>query len=187
MIILIQYKLDLWLHVKAEKNEIGIAYGLFISNGKNMHKYTRLLMILLSLSLVFAGCSKPSAPDKKQTEAEAACEAVYNDKNYRVAKNAKVEIGNASYYAKCMNGRRTASGEICNLSMYTAAHRTLPFGTMVRVTMLQNGKSVIVKINDRGSYVKGRVIDLSIAAAKKLGLVRAGIAKVKVEKLEKLH
>ena len=152
-----------------------------------MHTYTSWVTILIFLSLFFAGCSKLSEPDKKQTEAKVSLESRHSDKNYRVAKNAKAEIGYASYYANHMKGRRTASGEIYDLSKYTAAHRSLPLGTMVRVTMLQNGKSVIVKVNDRGSYVKGRVIDLSLAAAKKLGLVRAGIAKVKVEKLEKVH
>lgn len=150
-----------------------------------MHKYTQWLMILLSLSLVFVGCSKSSEPNIKQTK--TSFENTYNDKNYHVDENAKVEIGYASYYANSMNGRRTASGEIYNTKKYTAAHRSLPFGTMIRVTMLQNGKSVIVKVNDRGSYVQGRVIDLSLASAQKLGLIRAGIAKVKIEKLEKLY
>ena len=104
-----------------------------------------------------------------------------------MAKNTKVETGYASYYAKCMQGRRTASGETCDLCKYTAAHRTLPFGTMVRVTMLQNNKSVIVKVNDRGPHVKSRVIDLSLAAAKQLGLLGPGIAKVKVERVEKVN
>lgn len=152
-----------------------------------MHQYTQWLLILFSLSLVFTGCSKPSEPDKKKTKAKASFENRYNDENYRVDENVKVETGIASYYANSMHGRRTASGEIYNPKKYTAAHRSLPFGTMVRVTMLQNGKSVIVKVNDRGSYVKGRVIDLSLAAAQKLGLIRAGIAKVKIEKLEKVY
>lgn len=144
-------------------------------------------MILISLSFFSLGCSKPSGPDQKKTETKDSFENRYSDENYRLAKNAKVEIGIASYYANAMNGRRTASGEIYDAKKYTAAHRTLPFGTMVRVTMLQSGKSVIVKINDRGSYVKGRVIDLSLAAARKLGLIRAGIANVKIEKLEKVY
>ena len=125
--------------------------------------------------------------DKKKTKAKTSFDNRYNDENYRVAKNAKVEIGNASYYAYAMNGRRTASGEIYTANKYTAAHRSLPFGTMIRVTMLQNGKSVIVKVNDRGSYVKGRVIDLSLVSAQKLGLIRTGITKVKIEKLEKVY
>jgi len=152
-----------------------------------MYKYTQWFVVLFSLSLSFVGCSKSPVPNIKQTSAKDSLEITYNEKNYRVDEKAKVEIGNASYYASCMKGRRTASGEICNLSRYTAAHRSLPFGTIIRVTMLQDGKSVIVKVNDRGSYVKGRVVDLSTAAAQKIGLIRRGIAKVKIEKLEKLY
>lgn len=121
----------------------------------------------------------------KQTKAKDCLEIAYDDKNYRVDKKAKVEIGNASYYASCMNGRRTANGDKCNLRSYTAAHRSFPFGTMMRVTMLKNGQSVIVKVNDRGPYSKGRVVDISTAAAQKIGLIRVGVGKVKVEKLEK--
>lgn len=152
-----------------------------------MHQYTRRVVILLSLSLFSVGCSKPSEPDKKKNKAKASFENRYNDEKYRVAKNTKVEIGIASYYANAMNGRHTASGEMYDTKKYTAAHRSLPFGTMIRVTMLQNGKSVTVKVNDRGPYVKGRVIDLSWASAQKLGLIRAGVAKVKIEKLEKMY
>ena len=151
-----------------------------------MHKYTFWLTLVFSLSLMFSGCSKPSGPDKDQDKVRACFENEYDHENYRVAKNTKAEVGYASYYAKCMQGRRTASGETCDLCKYTAAHRTLPFGTMLRVTMLQNKKSVIVKVNDRGPRVRGRVIDLSLAAAKKLDLVRPGVAKVKVERLEKV-
>ena len=151
---------------------------------KNMHKYTFWFMIVFALSLMFSGCGQPTCP---QNKVNVCFKNGYDDKDYRVAKNAKAEIGNASYYAKCMQGRRTASGETCDLCKYTAAHRTFPFGTMLRVTMLQNNKSVIVKVNDRGPRVRGRVVDLSFAAAKQLGLVRAGVAKVKVERLEKVN
>lgn len=152
-----------------------------------MYKVIHWFAILCSVSLFFVGCSQSPEPHAKQTKTKAFLEAVaYDEKDYRVDEKAKIEIGNASYYASCMNGRRTASGEVCNLSLHTAAHRTLPFGTMIRVTMLQNGKSVIAKVNDRGPHSKGRVVDLSLAAARKIGLIRAGVAKVKVEKLEEL-
>jgi len=150
---------------------------------KNMHKYTFWLMIVFSLPFMFSGCGQPSEP---QNKVKVCFGNGYDDQDYRVAKNTKVETGYASYYAKCMQGRRTASGETCDLCKYTAAHRTLPFGTMLRVTMLQNNKSVIVKVNDRGPRIRGRVIDLSLAAAKQLDLVRAGVAKVKIERLEKV-
>jgi len=150
-----------------------------------MHnKYTFLLMTVFSLSFIFSGCSKPIEP---QNKVKVCFGNGYDDQDYRVDKNTKLETGYASYYAKCMQGRRTASGETCDLCKYTAAHRTLPFGTMLRVTMLQNNKSVIVKVNDRGPRVRGRIIDLSLAAAKQLGLVRAGVAKVKIERLEKVN
>lgn len=90
------------------------------------------------------------------------------------------EVGEASYYAHKYHGRKTASGETYNMHELTAAHRRLPFGTRVRVTNLNNNSSVLVRINDRGPFVRGRVIDLSLAAARKLDMVRSGIAKVEV-------
>ncbi len=93
------------------------------------------------------------------------------------------EGGVASYYAHQYHGRTTANGEIFDMNAMTAAHKTLPFGTRVKVTNLQNGKSVTVRINDRGPFVKGRIIDLSFAAAKRLDIVEAGIARVKLERV----
>ncbi len=90
------------------------------------------------------------------------------------------ETGIASWYGKDFHGRPTASGEIYNMYAMTAAHKTLPLGTYVKVTNLNNGKSVIVKINDRGPFVKGRIIDLTYAAAKKLGMANQGIAPVRI-------
>jgi rare lipoprotein A len=90
------------------------------------------------------------------------------------------EVGVASFYAHKYHGRKTASGEKYNMHEMTAAHRRLPFGAKVRVTNLSNNSSVVVRVNDRGPFVKGRVIDLSLAAAKKLDMVRTGLAKVEV-------
>lgn len=92
--------------------------------------------------------------------------------------------GIASYYAAKFHGRRTASGEIFNTNAMTAAHLTLPFGTKLKVTNLKNGQSVVVRVNDRGPHVRGRIIDLSVAAAKKIGLVHAGTTRVKLEVFE---
>jgi hypothetical protein len=89
--------------------------------------------------------------------------------------------GQASFYAHEFAGRRTASGERFNPEALTAAHRTLPMGTRVRVTNLRNGQSVIVRITDRGPFKKGRIIDLSLAAARVIGMVRSGVAQVKLE------
>ncbi|MEQ8757198.1 MAG: septal ring lytic transglycosylase RlpA family protein [Coleofasciculus sp. G1-WW12-02] len=92
--------------------------------------------------------------------------------------------GIASWYGPGFHGNRSASGERFNQNALTAAHRSLPFGTNVRVTNLNNGRSVIVRINDRGPYARGRVIDLSAAAARVLGLLRTGVAPVQIEVLD---
>jgi rare lipoprotein A len=91
------------------------------------------------------------------------------------------QTGKASWYGRWHNGRKTASGERFNMYQMTAAHRTIPLGTIVRVTNPANGKMVKVKINDRGPYYKGRVIDLSAAAAKALGISRNGTARLRIE------
>ena len=93
---------------------------------------------------------------------------------------AKTITGWASYYK---SGKTTANGERFKPMGMTAAHRTLPFGTKVVVTNLKTGKSVVVRINDRGPFIKGRVIDLSLGAAKVVGLLRSGVAKVKFDVL----
>ena len=91
-----------------------------------------------------------------------------------------VTVGKASWYKM---GKVTANGERYNPNGLTAAHRTLRFGTKVRVTNLRNGRKVVVRINDRGPFIRGRIIDLSLGAARKIGLTHAGVAKVKVEVL----
>jgi len=93
----------------------------------------------------------------------------------------RTEEGYASYYSDKFNGKQTASGEVFNNSRYTAAHKKLPFGTMVKVTNLDNGKSVIVRVNDRGPFVSGRIIDLTKAAATTLGMINAGTVKVSIQ------
>lgn len=89
--------------------------------------------------------------------------------------------GKASYYAHQYHGRPTASGEPYNMYAMTAAHPSLPFGTLLRVTNLQNGRSVVVRVNDRGPYKPGRVVDVSLAAAEQLGLILPGTAEVRLE------
>jgi len=90
-------------------------------------------------------------------------------------------LGLASYYGSYHQGLRTASGERFDMRELTVAHRTLPFGTQVRITNLANGRVVTVRITDRGPYVAGRVVDVSYAAARRLGLVRTGTARVSME------
>lgn len=116
--------------------------------------------LALTLTLTLAGCAgtRPGSPGHKET-------------------------GIASYYAHKFHGRATASGEIYDETLLTAAHRKFPFGTVVRVTRLDSETSVVVRINDRGPWVKGRIIDLSYAAAQRLDMIREGLVKVEVEVL----
>jgi len=96
------------------------------------------------------------------------------------SKNA-YQIGWASYYAKKFHGKPTANGEIFNMYKLTAAHRVLPLGTVIKVTHMENGRWVEVKVNDRGPFIEGRVLDLSFAAALELNMVKAGTAEVMIE------
>ena len=97
----------------------------------------------------------------------------------------RVQHGVASWYGKKFHGNPTASGEIYDMYQLTAAHKTLPLGTYVMVSNLENNKSVEVKINDRGPFVKGRIIDLSYAAARSIDMVERGTARVRVEVLRR--
>jgi len=97
----------------------------------------------------------------------------------------RVEVGWASWYGEPFHGRKTASGEVYDMYQLTAAHKTLPLGTTVMVTHLKNDRSVMVTVNDRGPFVRGRIIDLSYAAAQGLGMVTEGVAKVRVEIIDR--
>lgn len=103
-----------------------------------------------------------------------------HDQNVRMG---DVIYGEASYYGAEFDGNKTASGEIFDMNALTAAHLELPFGTLCRVTNLMNSKEVIVRINDRGPFVRNRVIDLSYGAAKELDAIASGIIEVKIEVL----
>jgi rare lipoprotein A len=116
--------------------------------------------------MILAGCTSTSAVGGSKTKDYAKSHAL---------------SGQASWYGDKFHGKLTASGETYNKNAYTAAHKTLPFGTIVRVTNTANNKSVDVKINDRGPYVKGRVIDLSHKAFSQIGDVKKGVAPVKIE------
>ncbi|AFH48235.1 Rare lipoprotein A [Ignavibacterium album JCM 16511] len=97
-----------------------------------------------------------------------------------------IELGTmkASWYGPGFHGRKTANGEKFDQMSYTAAHKSLRFGTLLRITNPKNGKSIVVRINDRGPYIEGRDLDLSKAAAHELGLMRRGVARLKVEELK---
>jgi rare lipoprotein A len=118
---------------------------------------------------------QPSTPHEEDKEA------------LKIPLNAKplaVETGLASWYGAPYHNRRGSNGEVYDMNALTAAHRTLPLGSVVRVTNVKTGASAIVRITDRGPFVEGRIIDLSLAAAKKIDLWRAGVATVRIEVLE---
>jgi rare lipoprotein A len=91
------------------------------------------------------------------------------------------QLGLASWYGEFHHGRQTASGEVFDMTQMTAAHRTLPLGTRLRVTNLENGRIVRVRVNDRGPYVAGRILDLSHEAARLLGMVERGVTPVRLD------
>jgi len=100
------------------------------------------------------------------------------------SKKTTAEYGKCGYYADNLHGRKTSSGEKYDKSLLTCAHKTLAFGTKIRVTRLDNKKSVIVRVNDRGPYMDGYVVDLSRKAAEKIGLIRDGVTRVKIEVMD---
>ena len=95
-----------------------------------------------------------------------------------------IQSGGASWYGPGFHGRKTASGERFNTHALTAAHRSLPFGTRLEVTNLENDRSVVVRVNDRGPFVRGRIVDLSLAAAKALGMAKDGVTRVRLRPLQ---
>ena len=125
-----------------------------------------------------AAASPAALTAKKAARQSAAKKA---DKTEKTAKFS--QTGKASWYGPGFHGKKTANGERFDMNTLTAAHRTLPISSRVRVTNLANGKSVVVRINDRGPYHGNRVMDLSKAAAQELGFIRTGTAQVKIEPL----
>ena len=161
-----------------------------------------LSTILFSLALVGSGCAgrrpianppptqpTPTPPGKEESAKRSTDVPPPNPRARRdrpipaPAPAGYTEQGNASWYGEPFNGRRASNGEVYDMYKLTAAHRTLPFDTMVRVTNLNNGKSTTVRITDRGPFVENRIIDLSLAAAREIDLVGAGVAPVRVEVL----
>jgi rare lipoprotein A len=132
------------------------------SSEKYRGRFIPLVALWVICLLLFTGCAGRRPPAK-------------------VKRPPRAKTGIASYIGHKFHGRRTASGEKYNENKMTAAHPFYPFGTLVRVTNLENGKSVTLRINDRGPSRRGRIIDVSYRAAKKLGFVRKGLIKVKVE------
>jgi len=155
-----------------------------------VYKFSRFLNLisgsiffLICFSFILACVSSRA----RVWEADKDDGIIYFEKDEPVVKkksakhNSHTEMGKASYYGDKFHGRKTASGEIYDHNKFTAAHPTLKFGTLVRVTNLKNDLRVTVRINDRGPFSKNRIIDLSKAAAKKLKMIEAGVVDVLVE------
>ncbi len=149
-----------------------------------------LASVLVILAALATGCASqkppraaappPEVSRQQQPAPEPTPIPEPADKPKEESKKGKTEKGLASWYGEPYHGRRTASGEIYDMHEMTAAHRTLPFGTMVRVERRDTGADVKVRVTDRGPFIKGRIIDLSFTAAKKINLDIDGVAPVKV-------
>lgn len=157
-------------HMRKSALRCAVALGLGLSASAPAQPVVRhaapVLPILLDDNSLDADSIQPSA-DQAEFPAPALYEAVGQ--------------GEASYYGAELAGHRTASGERFDPADLTAAHRTLPIGAKLRVTNLSNGKSVVVRINDRGPGARSRILDLSLAAAKEIAMIRSGKAQVKLE------
>ena len=149
-----------------------------------------MVFLLLGLLFMMTGCSEKIEPGATKYTSAARHKATM--RSYRVLGKqyhpTYVEVGQvmkgiSSWYGPNFHGKYTSNGEVYDMHARTAAHKTWPMDTMVKVNNLQNGKSTIVRINDRGPFVKGRIIDCSYAAGKEIGLDRMGIAKVSIEVL----
>jgi len=137
----------------------------------------------IGVLIFFIGCAKRQTP-VYHTSSIKSSPYVIDGKMYYPLKKVNIgytQMGIASWYGPNFHGKYTSNGEVYNMFAYTAAHKTLPMNTIVKVTNLNNGKSVIVRINDRGPFVKGRIIDLSYIAGKKIGLDKSGTAPVKLK------
>lgn len=144
-----------------------------------MRRRLRRALLLLPVLAALQGCAIPltEAPEAPAQEGSTGAASPS-------AEQQPFEQGIASWYGLPFHGRKTASGERFDMNALTAAHRTLPFGTRVKVRSLVNGREVVVRINDRGPFTPGRIIDLSHAAAKAIGLVGFGVKRVSLTLVE---
>lgn len=151
-------------------------------------KYLMSTIILLSSSIYASDKKIDSIKELTETvdvtvPTEQKTKTQAKDIVNKSKKSLQTKYGSASFYGPGFHGRKTASGEVFNQNALTAAHRTLPFGTKLRVTCTATGRSTIVKVNDRGPYHGNRILDLSVGAAKAIGMVEKGVTNVKYEVL----
>ncbi len=136
---------------------------------------------MAAAAVLLAACSSPPGPPPGASKGTGRPYTVNGLTYVPRAQPGYDRVGVASWYGPRHHGRRTASGEVFDMNAATAAHPTLPFGTRVRVTNLETGRSVVLRINDRGPFVRRRIIDVSRRAAQALGFLRQGTARVRVQ------
>ncbi len=186
-------------------NSLSLRYSpRTIRYGRNRESSFAIMVAVLSVSFLLTGCGEhkqahvdvpppppisepePHASASSEPPAKTTIPAQPDEDAFRIPADAKpisVETGLASWYGGPYHNRRGSNGEIYNMHAMTAAHRTLPLGSIVRVTNVKTGSSAMVRITDRGPFIEGRVLDLSQAAAKKIDLLQAGVAMVRIEVL----
>ena len=140
------------------------------------------LAVLLSVASLGAGAaSGPSLEAAKVTKTQVTARSTSGHTTKKAKKAPAYQVGTASWYGEYFQGKQTASGEPYDMRDFTAAHPTLPLGTFVKVTNLRNGKAVVVRINDRGPVVDGRIIDVSFNSARALGFEQRGLQRVRLD------
>ncbi len=151
--------------------------GAAVSSARNRSQQARATMLVMALGV---SASVSAAPTTSHVLAASAAKPEAQSKP---AKRHWFEVGKATWYGEEFDGRKTANGETFDSTEFTAAHRTLPLGSLIRVTNLRNKRSMVVRVTDRGPWVNNAMLDLSHAAAQKLGF--NGTAKVKIEPVDK--
>ena len=141
-------------------------------------------IMAIAIMYQFSGCASSPRYTTDQSAKRSTKKLSTKSKVRPKGTSRKVLKGVSSYYAEDFHGKLTANGEVYDMYGLTAAHKTLPLNTICRVTNIKNGKSLILRINDRGPYVKGRILDCSYGAAKKLGFIGQGTTDVKIEVIE---
>ncbi len=139
------------------------------------------LAVLLSVASLGAGAASGPNSSEAATVTKPTVVKAVSRQSAKVTKNSPYEVGTASWYGEYFQGKETASGEPFDMQALTAAHPTLPLGSFVRVTNLRNGRAVVVRINDRGPVVEGRIIDVSYNTARVLGFEGRGLQKVRLD------
>lgn len=153
-----------------------------------MRTFKKGILLFVMLSLVGFTLIREEVMDKKGNEPEEFSSVNINDDSLQMERKSIIQFLDkgrmtASWYGPRFHGKLTANGEIYDQMAFTAAHKTMPFGTLLKLTNLKNQKIVIVRINDRGPYIYGRELDLSKGAALALGMVKRGVSKLKVEEV----